>query len=222
MITCTNCHTQNPDGKKFCRECGSPLTAPAPSPHYQSQRSQEQSPTPQSQIQTTTKKKNKWWIWVILIIVLAVIAYVVFFGGGMGSPIKLNKGTGGGSIRTEKDLVEALVESLKSGDSFNFIDNHCLSRADLDELNSFLPEDEQFDPKEASGKVPRTIEKLERDWDEILKSSEEENWDWSNTKVVSVSFENMYDNPKVLSGIYAVIESGGRRYGLFLESCVKF
>jgi len=222
MITCANCQTQNPEDKKFCRECGTPIIPTAPS----SPKQEAAQPPPPTTVASTkpvlSKKKSKWWIWLILVVVLAAVAYLAFFEGGMGSFLPVKKGSPGSSARNETDLIEKLVESFQNQDPYGFVDNYCLSRADLDEFNRLLPESSKFDVKEASGEIPEIASKLRDDWNEIMKRSNEVNWDWASTKVISVSSEKTDSNPKLFTGIYAVIESEGKRYGLFLESCAKF
>jgi hypothetical protein len=209
MINCSNCQTENPEGKKFCRECGSMLS----SVEHPSKKSKER------------KRKSYWWIWLILAVaILSAGSYYIFFGGmGMGS-IGLNKKdkVSGAGAKSEKTLVSAFFTSLINQDESDFLDNYCVTRADLAELNSFLPDNEKFDIQQFSKDFGKTESRLLQGWKEINSKGMEEGINWANIKIGKVSSENYDGNPKLKKGIHAVFEHAGQQYAVFFEACAHF
>ncbi len=235
MIRCPNCQTENPEGKKFCRECGEQIRPktqdPKPAPDSirgpkvspESRVSSSQSTDPLIHRSTNPQspaRKRRWWIWLVVVVALAAAAYFIFFSGGMGG-FELPKFSKSSSVKknAEQELAEGLIASFQNDDPSWFLDEFCLTRSDLYELNQLMPAEEKFDEKEASEGFGRTEGRLLDQWRVAYERSQEESWNWNTTVVLSCEPMPSEDNKKIHRGITVLIESGGRQAELFLESC---
>lgn len=208
MIVCSNCHAENPKEKNFCKECGTRLNV----------RNVVGKPA-----QPIKKKKRYWWLLIIVLAIIAGGAYLIQDRGMGGSVFSTKKSSyiPAGSV-SDTRLIHALVATLRNQDDREFVDNFCLIRANISELNHILPEDEKFDVKAYSKKFKEFENDFIRGWNEINDKGLAAGINWGKVKIISINSDDFENNTRIKKGVHAVIQSGNQNYSVYLESCVQF